>query len=278
MLLRRMSEHVKAQNWFAVVLDFLIVVTGVFIGIQVANWNEGRVERDRERIALAALLDETEDNTSYIDLIITGALPRQRDRDAAVAMLHGEDPGEGDPVNGLLILSVVRDMTPIRSAYEELTASGDISLIRDPNIRRALALTIGVQLYNDRRRADAIAIIPNVEALASPYLTYALDPEVPRARTVTVDWEAARQDDALVNAATRALAIQRDWEARWDPLLQQTVGACLLIADALGTTCEPDDWVGALARGETVEDEATPLTRIDDFLEDWRRRNGRDGE
>lgn len=275
MLLRRMSEHVKAQNWFAVVLDFLIVVIGVFIGIQVANWNEGRVERDREQVALAALLEETEDNTSYIDLIITDALPRQRDRNAAVAMLHGEDPGAGDPVNGLLILSAVRDMTPIRSAYEELTASGDISLIRDPNIRRALALTIGVQLYNDRRRADAIASIPNIEALASPYLTYEFDPGAARGRTVTVDWDGARQDDALVDAAMRALAIQRDWEARWDPLLRQTVGACLLIADALGAHCEPDDWVGALARGESVEDEATPLTRIETFLEDWRRRNGR---
>jgi hypothetical protein len=34
MLLRRMIEHVKAQNWFAVGLDFFIVVTGVFIGLQ----------------------------------------------------------------------------------------------------------------------------------------------------------------------------------------------------------------------------------------------------
>jgi hypothetical protein len=36
MILRRVIEHVKAQNWTAMALDFLIVVTGVFIGIQVA--------------------------------------------------------------------------------------------------------------------------------------------------------------------------------------------------------------------------------------------------
>lgn len=45
MLLRRITEHVKAQNWFAVFLDFLIVVIGVFIGIQVANWNSERADR-----------------------------------------------------------------------------------------------------------------------------------------------------------------------------------------------------------------------------------------
>lgn len=45
MILRRVTEHVKAQNWFAVGVDLVIVMVGVFIGIQVANWNEARIER-----------------------------------------------------------------------------------------------------------------------------------------------------------------------------------------------------------------------------------------
>jgi len=40
MLLRSITKHVKDQNWFAVGLDFFIVVVGVFIGMQVANWND----------------------------------------------------------------------------------------------------------------------------------------------------------------------------------------------------------------------------------------------
>lgn len=42
MLLRRIKAHIEKENWFAVFVDFLIVVAGVFIGIQVANWNETR--------------------------------------------------------------------------------------------------------------------------------------------------------------------------------------------------------------------------------------------
>lgn len=34
MLLRRVLLHVRQQNWFAVLLDFVIVVVGVFIGVQ----------------------------------------------------------------------------------------------------------------------------------------------------------------------------------------------------------------------------------------------------
>jgi hypothetical protein len=43
MILRRVTEHVKAQNWFA-------VVAGVFIGLQVANWNAARQARADERV------------------------------------------------------------------------------------------------------------------------------------------------------------------------------------------------------------------------------------
>ena len=49
MILRRVIEHVKKQHWTAVFLDFVIVVLGVFIGIQVSNWNAARADRAEER-------------------------------------------------------------------------------------------------------------------------------------------------------------------------------------------------------------------------------------
>lgn len=45
MILRRLTKHIEDQNWFAVVVDFLIVVVGVFIGIQVGNLNDNRQQR-----------------------------------------------------------------------------------------------------------------------------------------------------------------------------------------------------------------------------------------
>jgi hypothetical protein len=67
MILRRITEHVKAQNWTAVALDFVIVVVGVFIGIQVANWNEARAFRAQEDAYLAQLHNEIASNTTMID-------------------------------------------------------------------------------------------------------------------------------------------------------------------------------------------------------------------
>jgi hypothetical protein len=55
MILRRVMEHVRTQNWFAVGLDFGIVVIGVFVGIQVSNWNQERVGAEQQQRYLERL-------------------------------------------------------------------------------------------------------------------------------------------------------------------------------------------------------------------------------
>lgn len=49
MILRRVREHVTSHNWFAVTVDFIIVVIGVFVGIQASNWNQARADRSQAR-------------------------------------------------------------------------------------------------------------------------------------------------------------------------------------------------------------------------------------
>ncbi|MFN0023869.1 MAG: hypothetical protein ACKVS5_08215, partial [Parvularculaceae bacterium] len=55
MILRRVIAHFRKQEWTAIAIDFVIVVVGVFIGIQVSNWNAGRADRVSERHYLAQL-------------------------------------------------------------------------------------------------------------------------------------------------------------------------------------------------------------------------------
>jgi len=47
MLLRSVIKHVRNQEWTAIAIDFVIVVAGVFVGIQAANWNEVRADESR---------------------------------------------------------------------------------------------------------------------------------------------------------------------------------------------------------------------------------------
>lgn len=53
MLLRRITKHVKEQNWFAVVVDFAIVVAGILIAFQITSWDEARQQRANLTLAEA---------------------------------------------------------------------------------------------------------------------------------------------------------------------------------------------------------------------------------
>ncbi|MEH6743395.1 hypothetical protein [Hyphomonas sp.] len=48
MILRRLTTALRKQDWFTVVIETLIVVFGVFIGLQVNNWNVARGNRVAE--------------------------------------------------------------------------------------------------------------------------------------------------------------------------------------------------------------------------------------
>lgn len=48
MIFRRIRAHIEKENWFAVALDFFIVVAGILIAFQITNWNDARSDRIRE--------------------------------------------------------------------------------------------------------------------------------------------------------------------------------------------------------------------------------------
>ncbi len=56
MLLRRVIAPFRNQEWTAIALDFLILVVGVFIGIEVANWNDARVDEGRAQAYLERIV------------------------------------------------------------------------------------------------------------------------------------------------------------------------------------------------------------------------------
>jgi hypothetical protein len=67
MILRRLSQSLKEQNWTAIWIEFVLLVAGVFLGIQVANWNQERQLDERRSAALSRLHAESEAAITYIE-------------------------------------------------------------------------------------------------------------------------------------------------------------------------------------------------------------------
>jgi len=70
MLLRSITKHVKDQNWFAVFLDFFIVVAGILIAFQVNNWNEARADERRKTQIVNALITDLRDTSDVHEIFI----------------------------------------------------------------------------------------------------------------------------------------------------------------------------------------------------------------
>ena len=67
MLLRRITQNVKDQNWFAVFLDFFIVVVGILIAFQINAWSDRQTDKRTLDTALELLSDEIKANIATID-------------------------------------------------------------------------------------------------------------------------------------------------------------------------------------------------------------------
>jgi hypothetical protein len=67
MILRRFMQHVREQEWFAVWIDLLVVVIGIFLGLQVTDWNAARQDRLTEHKYIARLLETTDENISLLE-------------------------------------------------------------------------------------------------------------------------------------------------------------------------------------------------------------------
>ena len=141
MILRRVIQHVKEQNWTAIAIDFVIVVLGVFMGIQLGNWNAHLNDQRRAEDYLARLTQEMTINlkafegrqASYASQIEYGlfamnASDAPSDREAAWEIIRA-----------FFQASHAFTITPQRGTYDEIISSGDLALLGDQELVNALS-------------------------------------------------------------------------------------------------------------------------------------------
>ncbi|MBT1451531.1 hypothetical protein KJ365_11630 [Glaciecola sp. XM2] len=122
MLLRRVMEHVKTQNWTAVFIDFIIVVVGVFIGIQVSNWNDENGRLAKEQAYLVLIHEELVQNSKTTDNLLNYYSTVTEAGERALLYLEGNTQCQAT-CEGLLIdffhASQLWAITLDRTAFDE---------------------------------------------------------------------------------------------------------------------------------------------------------------
>jgi hypothetical protein len=126
MLSRRIREHLTKLNWVAVLIDLAIVVIGVFLGLQVNNWNESRIKIEQGRSYRERLIRELDFNArqygqqqQYYRQIFNYGL-------AAVAALEGRTD----------------TTSPKTYTYDEMVSSGLVTRLGSEALRKWRATII----------------------------------------------------------------------------------------------------------------------------------------
>jgi hypothetical protein len=141
MILRRVIEHVRDQNWTAIGIDFLIVVIGVFVGIQVSNWNASLIERREAHDFMQRLEDDVQLSIKLTGSSIDFMTENARYADLALARLRACDlpaSDRDDFATGLYRLGKVTPSRFVRTTFDELRESGKLRLVRSHALRRGL--------------------------------------------------------------------------------------------------------------------------------------------
>lgn len=162
MILRRLSQSLKQQNWTAIWIEFVLLVVGVFLGIQVANWNQERATNIQSDLFTERLREDLR-----IEVWNRAALNAYHAsvRIAAMKTLAALE-GKADLPNEALLIAAFRasqygELIRHRGTYDELTSTGNIGLIKDRLLRK-----MATEIYNN----DAVNNLKN-EGINSRYRT-----------------------------------------------------------------------------------------------------------
>jgi len=140
MILQRLANSIRKQDWFTVLIETLIVVLGVFLGLQAQQWAGENQKKATEAKLVSQLHDEIVDLQALRGPVIAFRKRWSAGLDLLAVSLYSEVDGDMTPEEclSLAFASVVTNPTDDLATLIELESQGGLSLFRDERIRAAL--------------------------------------------------------------------------------------------------------------------------------------------
>lgn len=193
MIIRRMADAIREQNWFTVVVEILIVVIGIFLGLQVTEWGEERQHRERERVYLERVAQDLDQD--YAQLIAATKFAVFRGNEAKY-LLNSQDFSTVEPcrfVYSLFTSVFFLVPTMARQTFDEMVSSGGLTLIQNNAVKDALGKYYAYERQLEYAHENVSKISHSTVAANVPY--------------ISVEWSRMTADTALLMALSNATSI-----------------------------------------------------------------------
>ncbi len=142
---RELMESKTGKYLVYAVGEIVLVVLGILIALQINTWNNERLERDKEQKFLLEIRENLVTDTLSIERNIR--FYQRKDSiigetlDFFTDLSKGEAVYSFDKLNQVMnVLTSFNAYVPKRTAYENMIASEDISILRSDSLRSSLSL------------------------------------------------------------------------------------------------------------------------------------------
>lgn len=239
MILQNLARAVRDQNYYAVFLEFVIVIAGVVIGFQINAWNEDRQDRVRESSALSRIHVEVQETLRRLDARIDQDGNRTaRHRTLVDAVTTGRlDPATRDEFKlGFARLLFFSQPPLSQPAYEALQQAGDLTLIRDPDLATRLNADQAQRSWIESQRGSFRQGLSQLGLAWSGYVLHEPTPD-PRRTTVRVDLDSLSSDPRAVSAVVEAARMHAIFAGYLSDYREDLARLCIELAGATGDPC-----------------------------------------
>ncbi len=196
-LLGRITHHLRTQNWTAVVIEFVVVVFGVFLGFQLTAWNTDLANQRREAGILRDIAADLKEDRQQIGTASTVTLRRLSAAHYVIEQATGKsisrlntqtastasvnltgtlpipelpplDDGARRALWGAMVTGIYP--TPSTTSFDTLIGAGEIGLIRDPGLVREIQnYRVVIASYIATQNQSLRPMINDVRAVGESY-------------------------------------------------------------------------------------------------------------
>lgn len=151
-MLKSIAPYLRQHGWFAVAIEVLLVMIGLLLAFQLDRWRESIGERRQEQTYINRLIADLETDIPAIEYAIELHSLRMGLNDLLIRVVQDPAVATERPVVFLgAVNQAAYTYTPVLTShtFENLRSTGDLRLIRDEAVKRAM---FGYYGYDESQR------------------------------------------------------------------------------------------------------------------------------
>ena len=168
MILRRLAAAIAEQNWSTVLLEVVIVVVGIYLGLQASEWSQNREDRRAEIVYLERIAADLETSLSQTASSKEFQIRHAKYGALVLKALRGCDlqsEQRDQFASGIYLVGKHNAAAFVQASLQELLSAGRLTIIRNSPLRQILVEML--QVYDDH-----LFYMSDVQLRVAPHVNY----------------------------------------------------------------------------------------------------------